>query len=305
MMGQKRVTGKNWFLTLSAVILALPFGLYGQRLWQRPAQTPEKRPLFRGVDYRREFRTLPRPLMIHQVRVDLSAPGLRVQVTPSTPAADDRETEARTTTQFAQEFGLQVAVNANFFYPFREKTPWDYYPYPRDRVNSVGQAIANGNVYSPGERGWPALCFSAQQRASIVATGVCPPQTQQAVAGSAVLVQQGKAVVVPRGSANNDGIYSRTAVALDRTGQTLWLIAIDDKQPFYSEGVTLAELSQMILELGADAALNLDGGGSTTLVAATATGAQVLNAPIHTKLPMRERPVANHLGFYAQPLPPD
>jgi hypothetical protein len=29
---------------------------------------------------------------------------------------------------------------------------------------------------------------------------------------------------------------------------------------------------------------------------------KLLNAPIHTKLPMRERPVANQLGFYADKL---
>ncbi|HEY9729402.1 MAG TPA: hypothetical protein V6D50_23370 [Chroococcales cyanobacterium] len=43
------------------------------------------------------------------------------------------------------------------------------------------------------------------------------------------------------------------------------------------------------------------GCGSTTLVTATPKGSTVLNSPIHTKLPMRECPVANHIGFYALP----
>ncbi|MBD2020680.1 phosphodiester glycosidase family protein, partial [Leptolyngbya sp. FACHB-36] len=53
--------------------------------------------------------------------------------------------------------------------------------------------------------------------------------------------------------------------------------------------------------LGADKAVNLDGGGSTTIVVSSPTGPYALNAPIHTKIPLRERPVANHLGFYAAP----
>jgi hypothetical protein len=55
------------------------------------------------------------------------------------------------------------------------------------------------------------------------------------------------------------------------------------------------------MELGAYKALNLDGGGSTTLVVADSGGTRSLNSPIHTRIPMRQRPVANHLGFYARP----
>jgi exopolysaccharide biosynthesis protein len=98
----------------------------------------------------------------------------------------------------------------------------------------------------------------------------------------------------------SDKPYARTAVAVDRTGETLWLAIVDGKQPLYSEGATLAELAQIFEQLGVDTALNLDGGGSATLVAKTTAKPILLNAPIHTKIPMRERPVANHLGFTSQ-----
>ncbi len=102
--------------------------------------------------------------------------------------------------------------------------------------------------------------------------------------------------------AENDKPYPRTAVGLDKQGKTLLLVLIDDKQPLYSEGVTLKELADVLAGYGAYKALNLDGGGSTTLVVETPAGPRVLNAPIHTKIPLRERPIANHLGFYAQPI---
>ena len=50
--------------------------------------------------------------------------------------------------------------------------------------------------------------------------------------------------------------------------------------------------------LGVDKAMNLDGGGSSTLVATKEGGLKILNAPYHTRIWMRERPIANHLGIY-------
>jgi hypothetical protein len=79
-------------------------------------------------------------------------------------------------------------------------------------------------------------------------------------------------------------------------------VVVDGRQPGYSEGVTLAELAEIVLALGAESGLNLDGGGSTALVMAGPFGPQTLDSPIHTRLPMRQRPVANHLGVYALPL---
>ena len=48
--------------------------------------------------------------------------------------------------------------------------------------------------------------------------------------------------------------------------------------------------------------LNLDGGGSSTLVAEDEKKNPVLlNSPIHGRLPPgKERPVANHLGIFAR-----
>lgn len=285
-------------------VLAIPLVWLGWLTFQRPPQTNLEQPLFQGIAYRREFRRSPRPIMLHIVTVDLTAPGIKVFVTPGEQRSIESETNARTTSEFLQEFGLQLAVNASFFHPFREVTPWDYYPYSGDRVGAVGQAISNGIEYSFPLADWSVLCISASQRAQILSQVRCPQGTMQAVAGSSILVRDGKAVAAPPGSADSDANYSRTVVAVDQTGKRLWLIAIDDKQWLYSEGVSLAEVAEIAIALGADAALNLDGGGSTTLVAATSNGFQVLNAPVHTKIPMRERPVANHLGFYALPLQP-
>jgi exopolysaccharide biosynthesis protein len=275
-------------------LLGLPIILYGFAQFSRPARTADARSLFPGITYRREAKSLPRPAMIHVVTVDLR------QTRPfvSSGSGSEMEAIASTPSEFVKSSGVQLAINANFFFPFREETPWDYYPRSGDPANLVGQAISNRQSYSEPQKQWVTLCFS-KNRAQIESTGTCPAGTEQAVAGDRVLLQNGKPLPVDPEIAKKDKAYARTAVAIDRTGQKLWLILVDGKQFRYSEGLTIAELSDLITQLGADSALNLDGGGSTTLAIQTKSGVQVLNAPIQTKIPMQERPVANHLGFFA------
>ena len=281
-----------------ATVLLLPLILYAQLCFQRPPYTPTQQTLFPGISYQRSVYSSPRPYILHLITLDLTTPGIRAFTTPGRPAEDRGETTARTTSEFLQEFNLQLAINANYFYPFREKAPWDFYPHRGDRVNLVGQAISNGTAYASAQADWPALCISQASRAQISETGKCPAGTAQAVAGRDLLILNNNPVALSE--PESDQPYSRTAVAVNKTGETLWLAIVDGKQPLYSEGITLAELTEVFKQLGVDAALCLDGGGSATLVVETGSRPTVLNAPIHTKIPMRERPVANHLGFYAQ-----
>ena len=83
----------------------------------------------------------------------------------------------------------------------------------------------------------------------------------------------------------------------------LILVVVDGRQPGYSEGVTLQELADIIIFHGGHNAINLDGGGSSTMVVeGPLGGAKVINSPINGQIPGRERPVGNHLGIYAKPL---
>ena len=290
---------KGFILATVTVFLLLPLIVYSWWCFSRPSQTNYKQKLFKGIVYKRNFNLSARPVLVHIVTVDLSVPGVKVLVTPPQYTGKTNTTLARTTSKFLQQFNLLLAVNANYFYPFRENTPWDYYPYSGDITSVVGQAISNGKHYSKAHRKWGVLCISTKGRAQILEDGNCPQNTLQAVAGRDVFIINGKAVNSDFGK---DKPYPRVAVATNKEGNILWLIVVDGKQPLYSEGVTIAELTSIARKLGAYKALNLDGGGSTTLVMAKNKKPKLLNAPSHTKLPMRERPVANHLGFYASEL---
>jgi len=59
--------------------------------------------------------------------------------------------------------------------------------------------------------------------------------------------------------------HPRTLIGVDRRG-LIWLVAVDGRQPGYSLGMTFAELMTLVDRLELRDALNLDGGGSTTMI---------------------------------------
>ncbi|GIH04187.1 hypothetical protein Rhe02_22540 [Rhizocola hellebori] len=116
-------------------------------------------------------------------------------------------------------------------------------------------------------------------------------QLNAAIGGNVVLVRDG--VPQPNGDPT---LAPRTAVGFSADGRTMHLLTIDGRQAD-SRGVTLTEMGQLMAELGAHHALNLDGGGSSTLLAREPGSAQVQveNQPSDGG----ERPVPNGLALYA------
>lgn len=91
----------------------------------------------------------------------------------------------------------------------------------------------------------------------------------------------------------------RTALGTNRNGRYLYIVVVDGRQPFYSQGATFRQLAALLKEQGAYFAMSMDGGGSSTLVIEGDDGLpKVMNSPIDNYIPGRERPVGNHLGIY-------
>lgn len=59
----------------------------------------------------------------------------------------------------------------------------------------------------------------------------------------------------------------RTAVGINEDGSNVYFIAVDGRQNGYSDGMTLKEFAEYIESKGIYKAINLDGGGSTTITA--------------------------------------
>lgn len=302
-MGWKRIVAG---LAIS-IGLVSPLALYAKALSDRPKSTPFQTALFQGIDYERRQFNSPRPHVIHIVTVDFTVPGVEAFVTPGQiMPKSGMDTVAQTTSEFLNRFDLQVAVNAGFFKPFMEATPWSFQPFSGQGTDVLGSYMSNGDRYSFHPVNWPKICFSSDRKVSIREHQNCPDNTLHSVAGNLLLHP------IPTSASENqrpfnvpiDKAYPRTIGAINAAGNKLWIIVVDGKQPGYSEGIKLAEAEHLLAELGVHKAVNLDGGGSVTLVRSQKGDSAPINAPIHAKWPMMERPIATHLGFFAPPLNP-
>lgn len=123
----------------------------------------------------------------------------------------------------------------------------------------------------------------------------------EAIGGGPRIVRNGRPSIEHEaenlGTAFATDRHPRSAIGIDDKGRTLFLVTVDGRQPGYSVGMSLAELadfmsSQLALftksRVNAAQALNLDGGGSTTMVVRR----QVVNRPSDQT---GERTVANAL----------
>lgn len=117
-----------------------------------------------------------------------------------------------------------------------------------------------------------------------IAVAIAPRHPREAVGGFPILVRGG--AEVPRlDSAGGAGFgpvrHPRTAIGIAEDGRRVFLVVVDGRQAPYSDGMTLRELARLMLALGADDALNLDGGGSSAMVVASgrADRMQVMNRP--------------------------
>jgi hypothetical protein len=262
----------------------------------RPQPRPVSQSLFEGILYQREVRQKPRPMVIHIITVDLKQPGISFLVTPGDPESS-RPLRARTTSQFLDEYGAQIAVNGDGFNPWVSNSLLDYYPHSGDPVAPAGFAASRGTVYAPGTAAAPVLYLSRTNQARFNAP---IGKIYNAISGSVMLVEQGKVNLASNPLDPQELPQPRTAVALDKSGKRLILVLVDGRQRSYSEGATLTELAEIILAHGGYTGMNLDGGGSTTLVMESKKGkSDVLNSPVDQHIPGRERPVGNHLGIFA------
>ena len=282
-----------------AVVLTIPVLLSGVTaavcFWygHRPLPSPVYEQLFPGVEYVRQVRANPRALVIHIVTIDLTTPGLEFLVTPGTSGED---LPARTVSEFLDEYDLQLAINGGFFDPQWDNGPLDYHPRSGDMVYPImGTFASRGTVYWQDDLTRDVMYISSARQ---ITFGVHNGNIYDAITGYQFLLVNGENVIEAIDLPDSN-LEPRTAVGLDLSGEKLMLMIVDGRQPNYSEGITLSELAELMREFGAYHALNLDGGGSSTLVVAGVDGQpRVLNSPIHTRIPGRERPVATHLGVY-------
>jgi exopolysaccharide biosynthesis protein len=146
---------------------------------------------------------------------------------------------------------------------------------------------AGGIVLSARREGPRAAAIKALPHAGVVTLtwSLGWPNVRETVGGNPTLVEDGR-IVVGRSSSPFYARHPRTGVGTTGDGRVL-LVTVDGRRRKHSVGLTLPGFAKLMRSLGATWALNLDGGGSTTMV----VRGRVVNRPSDGP----ERPVSSAL----------
>ncbi len=259
-------------------------------------------PLYRGVEYSQLFVDKPVLNKWQVVKIDLQARGVEFVATGRNKnyEPEKRETWRQTTADFLDENKLAVAVNANFYNPFNAETI-----RTQGDSNLLGFGANDGVLVSKPEPGRPAFVVYKDKTAAIcdLDPNISDEEVQKiqaGVAGSNIVLKDG---AVPE--IKNKDRHPRTAVGISADGRYVFLLIVDGRQPKHSVGATLTEVGETLKYFGAHIGLNLDGGGSTTLVCRGIDGAsQILNSPANSGVPRNLRNNANAIGVRAANVAP-
>ncbi len=224
----------------------------------------------KGVHYQRIVRG---GLDAHVATIDLREQSLRVVATGEDEAG-------RTVSEFAKDRKAILAVNADYF--------------SKD-LRPIGKAIGACGVWwngAPDVKRHQGLVAVGKGKATIQGrTQKTRWWMRGAVSGWPLLVESCKPIASLPGSDHfTRAPHPRTAVGLSKDGKTMILVVADGRR----EGVpgpTLPELADLMTELGACRAMNLDGGGSSAMWVRD----RIVNRPSDGP----ERVVGNHLGVIA------
>ncbi len=253
-------------LLFAASLAAAPTAAQAQDTWTDP---------YPGV--RHLHRVTERPWDMHVVLVDLSRPELRVLGT--TP--DQRRS---VTSEFARRSDSQIAINANFY-----------------GGSSCGMAMGDGakwgDSYEDGcsdSVGFGRERNRARYFRSSAAGDLPDGWISEVVSGKPRVITDGNVVQDYDCGFHICALHPRTVVGLTEDRGTLILLVVDGRSG-RSAGMNGGELGATMREFGAHQAVNLDGGGSTTLYIEGEGG--VVNRPSGGG----ERSVMNHLGVRVDP----
>jgi uncharacterized protein YigE (DUF2233 family) len=219
-------------------------------LWSEP--NPGVRYLHRTTDL---------PCTIHALVVDLSSEGVRIEATP-------HEERWRAVGTWARDRDMVAAVNGGF---------WGSFARPNGIAAGDGELWPD--VEDDADHGFFAVDASGR-------AWVSPPEAieeeidanvEAAVSGRPMLVRDGEIDTISLDTFEHArNRHPRTAVGVSRDGHTVYLVVADGRRA-HSKGLDLYQLAELLLELGAHDAINLDGGGSSTMYVESLGG--VVNAP--------------------------
>ncbi len=173
--------------------------------------------------------------------------------------------------------------------------------YFSESTTVAGTWIPGGLVYKDGKALWTTPGYEADHAFYILKDGTAHISTieefkeneanvMSALSGWQRMMIDGEPVKKFSVNDNAMDFHPRTFVGVSKDNLKVQLFVLDGRQPNYSNGMRLEDMILLCQGAGCYQALNLDGGGSTTMVKRTETGGQVsfelMNTPSDN--PVRE-----------------
>jgi len=290
-------------------------------------------PLFQGIDWSSACTTLlangqpgTRTQPMNVLRIDLQAPGIGFVATTGSQSVG----QGQTASQFLCGNHAQVAINANLAWKVNGSFQLMGLAMSAGQMMSQPSSVPDATYVGP-----MALLLTQNNQASFMEVTQQTAPALYATAWTAVAggPQRASGTVPERpvpgplmlvtDGANNatfcadvcppETVAARTAVALSQDKRYLYLMTIDGSDSNTAAngcpegtqcGASFYDEAQWLIVLGAWNALNLDGGGSTTMAMSTGSGGvKLINNPSNDHVTnCQQRSVAFLLGVTAKPL---
>jgi exopolysaccharide biosynthesis protein len=270
-------------------------------------------PLFKGIELGHgQQQTNMAGEKVHQVlclRIDLTDPDVQFFATPHCTNSCGSETLSENTSHFVEQYQVQAAIDCNFY----SGSGGAGDPPLGSAVDVLGLAISQGNVVSPNQinnttHGYLLSVIMLTTNKQVVFSPSNNPAASTngiytAITGNETILNNG----VNYGDNTTSDLDPRTAVGVSQDRHYLYMLTLDGRQPGWSDGANRYDTAEWLKRFGAWDGINVDGGGSTTMVMADCQGKAVrLNrSSFAAGNGGRERNVGHNLGVYAPPLPTD
>ena len=202
-----------------------------------------------NIQYYRYQNSFPNEqLVYHIVTVPLDDPCLEIVATP----VQSNIVSGQTTLKFAQENNLLLALNA---------TPFSYSNGILSATRTiVGLYVNEGKEYSAGIEKYAALCFTKDNKAFIVNSQLDPliSDAWYAFGGFWTILENNTIIQF------KEIKDARTAVGINPNGTELYILTVEKNSK--SLGLNYMDCAKILQDCGATKAIQLDGGGSTSLI---------------------------------------
>lgn len=240
----------------------------------------QAKPIAKGVKLAELDLTEPRLMKAFVMQVDLKTEGLKFTGTPRAdnwgepmPDLTNRVCKIHTRRQKTVTFmneqrkpveeggkgrNLVAAINTE---------PWDPWetPFTHKYANVYSPMISDGITVSEKSFGGGAV-FVVWKDGSVEIT----KNISEAASSNIWVAATGFSRIMTNGvsmaKAKDVGLAPRTAFGLSKNKRYLYLLAVDGRQEGYSLGANMGDLVSIMKSAGAADAMNMDGGGSTSMV---------------------------------------